>query len=185
MGGSCWSGDGRSTFDSSPERRSRRNWPLTWTTTTLPGRSTSGISAGREVALLPFLLYGAGVQTPFLHRPLWEFLDGLPYEIVGTGTFHTETLHAAYPQWAHIPFEDKSVERTISPRERWAFAGDWLWNTTTRRQTWRSRRVCLRRTWTVARGTSWWWNPMIGIYAQTLVNLPTTTSPGVQNKGPL
>lgn len=79
----------------------------------------------REIALQPFLTYGGlRVETPFLDPQLWHFLESLPYDIVGNGTFHTETIQRAYPRFAHIPFEDFKARKPATPFERMCLGAD-------------------------------------------------------------
>jgi asparagine synthetase B (glutamine-hydrolysing) len=66
----------------------------------------------REIAEYTFSMLGrsAGVVAPFLDRTLVEFLLSLPSDMVIDKRFHTDTIVRSYPQWAHLPFEDKTVQ---------------------------------------------------------------------------
>lgn len=44
------------------------------------------------------------VHTPFLDHALVDFLMSLPAEMLLGGRFHAETIHAAYPDFAGLPF---------------------------------------------------------------------------------
>lgn len=60
----------------------------------------------RSIALSPYTLLGRGtaVDSPFLDHELYDFLASLPAEMILDHGFHGETLRAAYPQFAAIPF---------------------------------------------------------------------------------
>ncbi|RFA33427.1 asparagine synthetase B family protein [Alkalilimnicola ehrlichii] len=60
----------------------------------------------REIALAPYGLLRnvPRVYSPFLDRDLYDFLAGLPPEMLFERRFHTDTLHRAYPEYADIPF---------------------------------------------------------------------------------
>jgi hypothetical protein len=60
----------------------------------------------RAVGLLPYGVWQRSVQvlTPYLDEDLFDFMIGLPAELVGDYRFHAETIRREYPQHAHIPF---------------------------------------------------------------------------------
>jgi asparagine synthetase B (glutamine-hydrolysing) len=64
----------------------------------------------REVALVPYSLLEptATVFSPYLDHDLYDFLASLPAEAILDCKLHTETIARAYPQYAAIPYEDKS-----------------------------------------------------------------------------
>lgn len=70
----------------------------------------------REIALVPYGLLGdvPTVYAPFLDHDLFDFLTGLPVEMLIDHTFHTDAISRAYPEHAHLPYEDKG-KRADSP----------------------------------------------------------------------
>ena len=72
----------------------------------------------RVISLLPFSILGhvRTVFCPYLDHDLFDFLINLdPAYSVGN-RLHNETIRRAYPQYAHIPYEDKR-NRPVSARE--------------------------------------------------------------------
>ncbi|SFU46374.1 hypothetical protein SAMN05216417_104136 [Nitrosospira multiformis] len=65
----------------------------------------------REIALVPYGLLGSlsKVFSPYLDHDLFDFLTSLPVAMLEDQTFHTDTILRAYPQYAHIPYEDKKA----------------------------------------------------------------------------
>jgi asparagine synthetase B (glutamine-hydrolysing) len=63
----------------------------------------------REIGLSPYCLLREAriVYSPYLDSELFNFLMGLPADYVVDHGFHTETIHAAYPQYVDVPFEKK------------------------------------------------------------------------------
>ncbi|NML61602.1 asparagine synthetase B family protein [Massilia sp. RP-1-19] len=63
----------------------------------------------REIALAPYGLLGdvPTVYAPFLDHDLYDYLAGLPAEMLLDHTFHSDTISRAYPEYAHLPYEDK------------------------------------------------------------------------------
>lgn len=63
----------------------------------------------REIALVPYGLLGAlpNVFAPYLDHDLYDFLAGLPVQMLADHAFHSDTIARAYPQYAHIAYEDK------------------------------------------------------------------------------
>jgi hypothetical protein len=60
----------------------------------------------REIALSPFGVF-ADVRTcfcPYLDHQLFDFLASLPGEMLLDKTFHTDTISAAHPRFAKIPY---------------------------------------------------------------------------------
>jgi len=63
----------------------------------------------REIGMSPAALYD-GVQNvylPYLDHDLFDFLTSFQPEHIWNHTFHTDSILRGYPQWAHIPFEDR------------------------------------------------------------------------------
>jgi asparagine synthase (glutamine-hydrolysing) len=78
----------------------------------------------REIALSPWGLLGRNAQVfaPYLAAPVYDLLASLPAEYFLDHSFHTEAIRAQYPQYAHIPFENKDVPPThqrLSNTARW------------------------------------------------------------------
>lgn len=65
----------------------------------------------RCIAPVPFALSGdeAQVVMPYLETEVFEFLSALPSELFLDHEFHTETIRFAFPEFAHIPFEEKTA----------------------------------------------------------------------------
>lgn len=65
----------------------------------------------REIALVPYGLLGAlpTVFSPYLDHDLYDFLAGLPAHLLADHAFHTDTIARAYPRYATLPYEDKSI----------------------------------------------------------------------------
>jgi asparagine synthase (glutamine-hydrolysing) len=73
----------------------------------------------RCIAQAPFGILGAHrVHCPYLDPALFDFLLGLPPELFLDHRFHTDTIHAAFPEYAHLPFETKGGRPV---RARWHF----------------------------------------------------------------
>jgi asparagine synthase (glutamine-hydrolysing) len=81
----------------------------------------------REVALSPFGVF-SGVKTcfcPYLDHQLFDFLASLPSEMLMDKKFHSDTISAAYPRLAAIPYavgrrRSAMIERTVfSARVGW------------------------------------------------------------------
>ena len=67
----------------------------------------------RAIALAPFGLF-ASVPTclaPFVDHELYDFLASLPAELMVDRTFHTDTIAAAHPDFADVPYDRKLDER--------------------------------------------------------------------------
>lgn len=67
----------------------------------------------REVALSPAALYDAVgcAYVPFLDHDLFDFLSSLPVELMWDQSLHTATIHKGYPEFAHVPFENRGNNR--------------------------------------------------------------------------
>lgn len=69
----------------------------------------------RCIAPAPFVMLGAHrVHCPYLDPEVFEFLLGLPAEHFLDHRFHTDTIHAAFPEHAGLPFEAKDGRRVRS-----------------------------------------------------------------------
>jgi asparagine synthase (glutamine-hydrolysing) len=74
----------------------------------------------RELALVPCGLMSRfrTVHLPLMDYDLVSLLASLPPEIVAPSlsrsdkSFHTDAIRRAYPEWADVPFEDKTTART-------------------------------------------------------------------------
>lgn len=64
----------------------------------------------RLITLIPYRLLApvAHVYSPYLDHDLFDHLSTLPARHFFDHTFHTETIHRAFPQYAHLPFAEKS-----------------------------------------------------------------------------
>lgn len=68
--------------------------------------------ARREVGLSPTSIY-RGVDTvylPYLDHDLFDFLSSVPPEKLWGHMVHNEAILKGYPQYAHVPFEDRALQ---------------------------------------------------------------------------
>lgn len=65
----------------------------------------------RCIAPVPFSLLGDATQVvmPYLETEVFDFLTALPVEMFLDKEFHTETIRFAFPEFANIPFEEKTA----------------------------------------------------------------------------
>ncbi len=75
----------------------------------------------RTVASCPFGLVPGFVYAPFLDDDLWDFLSGLPAEMLITHRFHDETIARTYPEFSDIPYAPKQF--TAFPPAPYAVQG--------------------------------------------------------------
>ena len=86
----------------------------------------------RELALVPYgLMKGIPtVYTPYLDHDLYDFLMGLPADVVTPDletwdkSFHTEAVARAFPQYADLPYENKSAPKLDRRAHDGGFAAD-------------------------------------------------------------
>jgi hypothetical protein len=65
----------------------------------------------REIALAPFaLMRDVTAFAPYLDRDLYDLLAALPASLLMDRTLHTEAIAAAWPQYAHVPYERKGMK---------------------------------------------------------------------------
>ncbi|HSK73909.1 MAG TPA: asparagine synthetase B family protein [Pyrinomonadaceae bacterium] len=64
----------------------------------------------RCIAPSPFRLLpdSTEILMPYLDKDVFDFLSSLPARMLLDHNFHTETIAFAYPEYASIPYEDKS-----------------------------------------------------------------------------
>jgi hypothetical protein len=69
----------------------------------------------RAVALSPFALLRrrCSVIAPYLHPDVYSVLASLPAAMLLDHTLHTETIARSYPEFAHLPYEDKSARQPM------------------------------------------------------------------------
>jgi len=84
------------------ELRRHLEWPNPW------GSFRCANRTARSVAQLPFgmLSRACRVITPYLDRDLARFLTSLPVSSIADGRLHTEAIARAFPQHAHLRYED-------------------------------------------------------------------------------
>ena len=89
----------------------------------------------RCIALGPFRLLGDGanVITPYLDADVFDFLSALPGEMLVDHRFHTDTIAFAFPEYAHIPYEDKTAPPVLDFNRFRAFGRDIFRYSTTKR----------------------------------------------------
>jgi asparagine synthase (glutamine-hydrolysing) len=62
----------------------------------------------REIGLSPFSIFSDfRVFAPYLDHDLFDFLAGLPSQLLLDRTLHDETIEGAYPRWAAQPYAKK------------------------------------------------------------------------------
>lgn len=83
----------------------------------------------RELALVPFgLLRSKTVFAPLVDHDLYDFMTGLPPEVVAPAfsrrdkTFHDDLLRLMYPRHAALPFEDRAAPEVDASAHRIRFA---------------------------------------------------------------
>lgn len=69
----------------------------------------------RAVALSPFALIRRRcfVIAPYLHPDVYGVLASLPAAMLLDHTFHTDTISRCYPEFAHLPYEEKSARQAV------------------------------------------------------------------------
>jgi hypothetical protein len=71
----------------------------------------------RGIGVSSFGINGAfDVYTPYLDYDVFDHLTSLTVDNFTDRKFHTEAIHRAFPQYAHIPFESKKKEPASNPR---------------------------------------------------------------------
>ena len=67
----------------------------------------------RGISLIPFSILGRvpTVYCPYLDHEVFDFLMNLDTSFTLDNALHDETIRRAYPQYAHLPFEDKNAKR--------------------------------------------------------------------------
>jgi asparagine synthase (glutamine-hydrolysing) len=64
----------------------------------------------REIALAPYaLMRDVTAYAPYLDRDVYDFLAALPASLLMDRTLHTEAISRAWPQYVHIPYEQKGI----------------------------------------------------------------------------
>ena len=89
----------------------------------------------RELALSPYGLmkHVPTVYTPYLDHDLYDFLMGVPATVVSPELipsdkpFHTDAIHRAFPEYAHLPYENKSAPRLDPAAHDQQFAREAGW----------------------------------------------------------
>ena len=85
----------------------------------LPNPLLSFIFANRTrrcVASIPFAILHQipVVHVPYLDHAVFDFLSALDPSMMEGGRLHDETIRRAYPEYANVPYEDKSVKAVMS-----------------------------------------------------------------------
>ncbi|MEJ2745278.1 MAG: hypothetical protein P8123_06285, partial [bacterium] len=70
----------------------------------------------REIALSPWCILNVScpVIAPYLSGKIYNFLAALPASYFLDKKFHTDTITVYYPEYAHLPFETKTLPETRS-----------------------------------------------------------------------
>ena len=83
----------------------------------------------RKIALMSYAV-NTGVPkmySPYLDHDLYDFLTSLPEALVGTGTLHTRAIARAFPQYAHIPYEQNTAKKISVSEHREKFTREFAW----------------------------------------------------------
>jgi asparagine synthase (glutamine-hydrolysing) len=70
----------------------------------------------RGVSQIPLSILGhiPTIHCPYLDRDLYTFLTGLPPDYLLDNKLHDAVIARAYPQYARLPYEDKSKKASLS-----------------------------------------------------------------------
>jgi len=73
----------------------------------------------REIALSPYGVFRQipTVFSPYLDHEVYDFLSSLPPGIQLDKQFHSDAIRRAFPQYAHIPFEEKNAPAAESRKQ--------------------------------------------------------------------
>jgi asparagine synthase (glutamine-hydrolysing) len=102
----------------------------------------------RAIAPSPFRLLGQAVEvvTPYLDVELFSFLTSLPAAMLVDHRFHDDTIAAAFPQYAQIPYEDSSARKNLDASHFRAWSRDIArYSLTRRNRPLTNRHFCLSR----------------------------------------
>lgn len=77
----------------------------------------------RCIASIPMAILSAVplVHCPFLDHKLFDFLVGLDPDLIAGKALHDVAILRAYPDFAHIPFEDKSRKAVFTKPDRYYY----------------------------------------------------------------
>jgi hypothetical protein len=80
----------------------------------------------REIALSPYGVFRhiPTVFSPYLDHEVYDFLSSLPPGIQLDKQFHSDAIRRAFPQYAHIPFEEKNAPAAESRKQYIQFRKD-------------------------------------------------------------
>ena len=86
----------------------------------------------RELALVPYALmrHVPAVYAPYLDRDVYDFMMALSPTVLSPTlssadkSFHSDAIHRAFPEYVHIPFEDKRAPAADASDHRVRFARD-------------------------------------------------------------
>jgi hypothetical protein len=80
----------------------------------------------REIALSPYGVFRQvpTVFSPYLDHEVYDFLSSLPPGIQLDKQFHSDAIRRAFPQYAHIPFEEKNAPAAESRKQYIQFRKD-------------------------------------------------------------
>lgn len=118
------------------------------------GEFTTFNRARREVGQQAYSILSGleTVHSPYLDHELNDFLAQIPWPTMWEGDLHTEVVHRAYPEHAHLPFAGKM--KSISAGGMYAkFAMDVLAYARRRNPDWLRRIPRLAAHWTKAAGS--------------------------------
>lgn len=84
----------------------------------------------REIALSPYGIFREipTVFSPFLDHELYDFLSSLPAGLQLDNRIHSDAIRRGFPEYAHIPVENKHAPVLESRRQYLQFRKDLAWH---------------------------------------------------------
>jgi len=77
----------------------------------------------RAVSSIPFSIFSdvSKVHCPYIDHDFFDYCTSLDSSIILSHPFHDDIMARAYPQWSHIPFEDKSVKANMDKKGQYYY----------------------------------------------------------------
>ncbi|MGP9801182.1 hypothetical protein [Rheinheimera sp. NSM] len=74
----------------------------------------------REICYMPFGYMNkvVNVATPYMFRDVYNFLLQLPGKFFANDSFHSRAIALTYPQYAHLPYAERTPARPLGLRQR-------------------------------------------------------------------
>ncbi|WP_333609671.1 hypothetical protein, partial [Arsukibacterium sp.] len=75
----------------------------------------------REICYIPFGYMNQVVQvvTPYMFHDVYDFLLRLPGKFFADASFHSRAIELTYPQYAQLPYAERSTIKPVRFFERW------------------------------------------------------------------